>query len=186
MVALNGDVAVVWSELDFNGSVDTTQQLRTCSDGIQLYNSECPPQRGSRGAGMRVRLTRKLAECIDGVDLSRHRVRDVIEVTRHEAELLFAEGWAEQVGRRRQIFRTVVRFRQAKAAERSRRRSLTAQRLRESRRNIDQQSLGPQERRRAEDRFREELHDSRAKTISKDTLGPGRDPDTGSIPIRSD
>jgi len=36
---------------------------------------------------MRVRLTRRLATYIDGVNLSAHSVGDVFEVTRHEAEL---------------------------------------------------------------------------------------------------
>jgi hypothetical protein len=46
---------------------------------------------------MRVRLTRKLATCLDGVDLSDHRCGDVFEMTRHEAKLLIAEGWAVPV-----------------------------------------------------------------------------------------
>jgi hypothetical protein len=44
---------------------------------------------------VRVRLIRKLAECIDGVDLSDRRVGDVIEVAAGEARLLLAEQWAE-------------------------------------------------------------------------------------------
>jgi hypothetical protein len=43
---------------------------------------------------MRIRLTRKFAERIDGVDLSRRRVGDVIDLTVHEARTLIAEGWA--------------------------------------------------------------------------------------------
>ena len=43
---------------------------------------------------MRVQLTRKFSESIDGVNLSRHHVGDVIDVPRHDAELLIAEGWA--------------------------------------------------------------------------------------------
>jgi hypothetical protein len=43
---------------------------------------------------MRVRLTRKLAERIDGVDLSGHQVRDVLDIPRREARLLLAERWA--------------------------------------------------------------------------------------------
>jgi hypothetical protein len=46
---------------------------------------------------MRVRLTRRLAERLDGVDVSAHGVGDVFEVTRHEGELLVAEGWAVQM-----------------------------------------------------------------------------------------
>ena len=42
----------------------------------------------------KIRLTRKLAERLDGVDLSSVREGEQIEVTPHEAELLIAEGWA--------------------------------------------------------------------------------------------
>jgi hypothetical protein len=45
---------------------------------------------------MRVRLTQKLSESIDGIDLSHLHVGAVVEVTRREAELLIAEGWAAQ------------------------------------------------------------------------------------------
>jgi hypothetical protein len=43
---------------------------------------------------MKVRLTRKLAECVDGVDLSNHSVGDVLELSPLEATLLVAEKWA--------------------------------------------------------------------------------------------
>jgi hypothetical protein len=43
---------------------------------------------------MRVRLTRKLAECIDGVDLTGRVVGDVLEVSDRDARCLMAEGWA--------------------------------------------------------------------------------------------
>jgi hypothetical protein len=49
---------------------------------------------------MRVRLTRKLAECVDGVDLSEHREGDVLTLSAGEAELLIAEGWAVRVAHR--------------------------------------------------------------------------------------
>jgi len=44
-----------------------------------------------------VRLTRKLAEQIDGIDLSRSRVGDRLALSSDEARLLIAEGWAEPV-----------------------------------------------------------------------------------------
>ena len=53
---------------------------------------------------MKVRLTRKLADSIDGVDLSHKRVGRIINVGRHDAQLLIAEGWgcpADDVGERR-------------------------------------------------------------------------------------
>jgi len=43
---------------------------------------------------MRVRLTRKLAECIDGVDLAGHTVGDVLDLMDRDALCLLAEGWA--------------------------------------------------------------------------------------------
>jgi hypothetical protein len=41
-----------------------------------------------------VRITRKFADFIDGVDLSARRVGDVIHVPAQEAKLLLAEQWA--------------------------------------------------------------------------------------------
>ena len=43
---------------------------------------------------VKVRLTRKFAEMIDGIDLSGVRAGDVLELTEEEARLLIAEGWA--------------------------------------------------------------------------------------------
>ncbi|HTM04544.1 MAG TPA: hypothetical protein VL173_13630 [Vicinamibacterales bacterium] len=43
---------------------------------------------------MRIRLTRKLAELLNGVDLSRHRVGDVFDLPLRDAQVLVAEGWA--------------------------------------------------------------------------------------------
>jgi hypothetical protein len=46
---------------------------------------------------VKVRITRKFAEFIDGVDLSARRVGDVIEVPSRDARLLVAENWAVNV-----------------------------------------------------------------------------------------
>jgi hypothetical protein len=43
---------------------------------------------------MLVRLTRKYAECLDGVDLSTHHVGQILELPERDAALLIAEGWA--------------------------------------------------------------------------------------------
>jgi hypothetical protein len=42
-----------------------------------------------------VRLTRKYADMIDGVDLSDAKVGDELNLTPHDADVLMAEGWAE-------------------------------------------------------------------------------------------
>jgi hypothetical protein len=42
---------------------------------------------------MRIRLVRKLAERIDGVDLSGCTVGDVVDFSPMDAGLLLAEGW---------------------------------------------------------------------------------------------
>jgi hypothetical protein len=46
---------------------------------------------------VRVRLVRKLAQSVDGIDLSRHAVGDTLSVSRTEAHLLCAERWAVRV-----------------------------------------------------------------------------------------
>ena len=50
---------------------------------------------------MRVRLTRKLAERIDGVSLEGINVGDVLDLVEREARLLIAEDWATAEERRR-------------------------------------------------------------------------------------
>jgi hypothetical protein len=47
---------------------------------------------------MRVRLTRKFAERIDGVDLSNVGVGDIIDLPERKARTLVAEGWGEFLG----------------------------------------------------------------------------------------
>jgi hypothetical protein len=44
---------------------------------------------------MCVRLTRKLADRIDGIDLSNRSVGELIDLPPRYASLLIAEGWAE-------------------------------------------------------------------------------------------
>jgi hypothetical protein len=129
---------------------------------------------------MHVRLTRKLAEMVDGIDLSGRRVGDVLSLTPHEAELLIAEGWAERIGGDGVQPADVAPRRTEPPPEPKR--SLpesphealapphTAERLRAIRHDIEMRSFGERARRRAEDRIREELQDSRARTL-------GREPD---------
>jgi hypothetical protein len=111
---------------------------------------------------MWVRLTRKLAECLDGVDLSDRRVGDVFESPTVEAHLLIAEGWAQpHIPAVRRSGRGPGRsddllIRQAQAV---------LARLREVREQMDRRRFAEQARRRVEDRIRDELHDSRAVVV---------------------
>ena len=43
---------------------------------------------------MRVQLIKKLAEMLDGIDLSAYQPGDIFDLPRAEAALLVAEGWA--------------------------------------------------------------------------------------------
>jgi hypothetical protein len=49
---------------------------------------------------MRIRLLRKLAEVMDGIDLSRYEEGDEVNLPQQSAELLIAEGWGEPIDRR--------------------------------------------------------------------------------------
>lgn len=46
---------------------------------------------------LRVRLVRKFAERLNGVDLSKFRVGNCLDLSPKDARLLVAEGWAELV-----------------------------------------------------------------------------------------
>lgn len=46
---------------------------------------------------LRIRLIKKLAGVINGLDLSAVRVGDIIELPNAAAEMLIREGWAEQI-----------------------------------------------------------------------------------------
>ena len=121
------------------------------------------------GARVRVRLTRKLAESLDGIDLSHLRVGAVVEVTRHEAELLIAEGWATpEVSRRPGKLNTKWTMPpvQKHTADRHPRRVRTAERLRAIHEQLQRRSFRVHESRRAEDRIRDEWHDERATILN--------------------
>lgn len=122
---------------------------------------------------MKVRLIKKLAECLDGVDLSRHRVGDLLDLQNRQAELLIAEGWAITDGsshltRHQQALgarECSSSFPQAEAADASTWRAGVLAHLRSVRNQIKDRRFEQHERRRAEDRIRDELQDSRAKTL---------------------
>jgi hypothetical protein len=46
---------------------------------------------------MRIRLTRRLAESVDDVDLSHRRVGDFFDLSDRDGAMLIAEGWATKV-----------------------------------------------------------------------------------------
>lgn len=46
---------------------------------------------------MKVRLTRKFSELINGVDLSQVHAGDTLELSPRDAQTLIAEGWASPV-----------------------------------------------------------------------------------------
>ena len=50
-----------------------------------------------------VRLIRKYAEMIDGVNLEAAEVGDRLELPRQDAEILIAEGWAERARHERRV-----------------------------------------------------------------------------------
>ena len=46
---------------------------------------------------IKVRLTRKFAQILNGIDLSRAKAGEELDLSDREAELLIAEGWASPV-----------------------------------------------------------------------------------------
>jgi hypothetical protein len=46
---------------------------------------------------MRIRLTRKLALCLNGVDISDLRVGEEVDLPERSARILIADGWADAV-----------------------------------------------------------------------------------------
>jgi hypothetical protein len=116
---------------------------------------------------MRVRLIRKLAECIDGVDLSRRRTGDILDLSPYEARLLISERWAVPVPGPAETRHATVAFTRAIAADSPARR--TADQLRRVREQMESHQFERLEARRIEDRIREEIHDARARVIAADT-----------------
>ena len=47
---------------------------------------------------MRIRLTRKFADLINGIDLSKAQTGETLDLSTRDAEMLLAEGWAEYAG----------------------------------------------------------------------------------------
>ena len=105
---------------------------------------------------MRIRLVRKLAECLDGVDLSSYRTGELIDLPQRDADLMVAERWAVPVCAARRCVGTAAT-------------ALT--RLADYVHRVARCAGGHRAvnyaRRRVEDRIRDELQDARAITIKK-------------------
>ena len=121
---------------------------------------------------MRVRLIRKLAEHLDGVDLTGCREGDALDLSHYEAQLLIAERWAIpwQEQPRSEIRGTFGAARHVVVAHAAARR--TVDQLRRTREQLERRRFDHQEARRAEDRIREQLHDARAATIDATGWSP--------------
>jgi hypothetical protein len=117
---------------------------------------------------MWIRLTRKLADYLDGVDVSSRRQGDVFELPTLEAQLLIAEGWAAAhippvvVG---QFGAEKSPTSESQTPSDSSRVIGNVDRLRRMREQMHRRHVAEQERRRVEDTIRQELHDAQAKTI---------------------
>lgn len=121
--------------------------------------------RAARGP-VRIRLIRKLAEKLDGIDLSAYCIGDVFEAPRYEAELLIAEDWAVADDEpRRDAASRVAAFSEFAVATTSLKRR-TIEQLRCVRDKMAVMQFKEQAQRRAEDRIRDELHDEHAKTVT--------------------
>jgi hypothetical protein len=46
---------------------------------------------------MLIRLTQKIANQLDSVDVTEYQVGDLIDLTERDAQVLIAEGWATRV-----------------------------------------------------------------------------------------
>jgi CheY-like chemotaxis protein len=85
------------------GSLLFVQELCTCEfhgsiGAIHLNHKSAGSHRGAHASRfVLIRLTRKLAEFIDGIDLSGRSVGDIVEMPERDAWTLIAENWAERV-----------------------------------------------------------------------------------------
>ena len=101
---------------------------------------------------MQIRLTRKLADCLDGIDVSQYCVGDLLDIPTSEAELLIAEGWASSV-----VYADGLQYSRP-----------TEEETQCIRKQLEIWSE-PSERRRAEDLIREELRDAQSVTLQAKT-----------------
>jgi hypothetical protein len=115
---------------------------------------------------MLIRLTRKLANHLDGIDVTDSRPGDLLELPDHEAQLLLAEAWAvpHRPPARGEIRGTSLAPVRAVAAD-ARSRTRAVQQARRLLRQMENTSFDRIEQRRADDQIREALHDEHLKPI---------------------
>jgi hypothetical protein len=115
---------------------------------------------------MLIRLTRKLANQLDGVDVTDHEAGDILDLPSSEARLLIAEEWAapHRDQARRDVRQTTIAPVRAVAADAQSQARAIAQ-ARRLHRQMEKHSFEALDHRRADDRIREQLHDAQVKPI---------------------
>lgn len=112
---------------------------------------------------MKVRLIRKLANFLDGIDVRGAGEGDTLDLPPRKAALLIAERWASPVSNGEIRAHSSG---QAPHVATDRRPRVAGDRLDRLRQQIALRHGAGSELRRAEDRIREELHDERARVIT--------------------
>ena len=124
----------------------------------------------------RVQLVRKLANRLDGIDVSAYEQGDIIDLPWRDAELLIAERWAAPYDGPliREADAAPTPADDLLEADRVERRTL--EQLRRVRAATHTRLVEQYELRRAEDRIREELRDGRARIVKGEPQvdSPGR------------
>jgi hypothetical protein len=120
---------------------------------------------------MRVRLTRRLAERIDDIDLSRHRVGDLIDLSPRDAAMLIAEGWAVPSAPRTRPRASLTAVSLRPVQVDARRPLQLPERLREISERLERCLFQPHDHRRAEDRLRDQCHDEHARVLNAHDRG---------------
>jgi hypothetical protein len=110
---------------------------------------------------MRVQLTRKLAECLDGVDISTHLEGDIFELPDRQAELLIAEQWAIPVSTEKahEVCQCSFVFPRAEAAD------IVRSRVQRLAQQLEEHQIESQPHRRIEDRVLDELRERRERIV---------------------
>ncbi len=124
---------------------------------------------------MRIRLTRKLAPYLDGIDVSACHEGDVLDLPWRQAELLIAESWATIVLHESRRQSAEPPGHRTSSSDRPARSARLIEQLGHTRKGLETGEFDPHEDRRVEDRIREELRDARAKIV-RGPRPPGKRP----------